>query len=63
MAQITKKQIVYYKQLCYNKNNGCILTIDGLLLYVRHNIMMSRSSVSFSWGLPKVCPAEVKHDN
>ena len=32
MPTITKKELEEYKQMCYDKNNGRILTPDGLRL-------------------------------
>lgn len=32
MPTITKKELEEYRQLCYDKNNGRILTPDGLRL-------------------------------
>lgn len=32
MPTITKKELEEYRQMCYDKNNGRILTPDGLRL-------------------------------
>lgn len=59
MTQLTKKQLADYQHLCHDRNNGRILTPDGLRFLCEANSYDAEAiGKHFLDVLPKVCPKE-----
>lgn len=59
MAQLTKQQLADYRQLCRDRNNGCIYTPDGLrFICEANNYDAEAIGKHFLDVLPKVYPKE-----
>lgn len=49
MPTITKKELEDYRQMCYDKNNGRILTPDGVRLICEAYKMTRKPSENICW--------------
>lgn len=59
MTLLTKKQLADYQQLCHDRNNGRILTPDGLRFICEANNHDAEAiGKHFLDVLPMVCPKE-----
>lgn len=57
MTQLTKKQLADYEQLCHDRNNGRILTPDGLrLICEAYHYDAEKIGQHFLELLPKIYP-------
>lgn len=56
---LTQKQIADYEQLCHDRNNGRLLTPDGLrLICAANNYDAEAIGRHFLELLPKICPQD-----
>lgn len=58
---LTQKQIEDYEQLCRDRNNGRLLTPDGLrFICAANNYDAEAIGRHFLELLPKICPQDIK---
>lgn len=61
---LTKEQIADYEKLCHERNNGRLLTPDGIrFICESYNYDAEKIGQHFLELLPKICSAEVNRDD